>query len=195
MQSMPCGRRFRDQTVFLIAEFAVLLALGGCSQRQTAEQSLNKALANAGQAKQTVCPLAGRVTIDGQEPHFDKPAYKLIVMLNDPQHPDAPIRERPFVVADSHGAFAFETYLDSDGVYPGKFIVTFAVLRRKSRTGFVSPDQLHNLYNDPDQNSKNPDFVIAHQAPGRTNYTFNLEVAGKEPAAPQPHALTEISWR
>jgi hypothetical protein len=194
MQSMPCGRRFRDQTLLLVAKFTIALSLGGCSQRPTAEQSLEKAFLDAKQARQTVFPLAGRVAIDGQEPHFDKPAYKLIVMLNDPQHPDTPIRERPFAVADSHGRFAFETYFEGDGVSPGNFIVTFAVLRRRSRKGFVSPDQLHNLYNDPDQNSKNPDFVIAHQAPGKTNYTFNLEVAGKEPATAQPRALTEIVW-
>jgi hypothetical protein len=134
------------------------------------------------------------VTIDGQEPHFDKPAYKLIVMLNDTQQPDAPIRERPFVMADPHGRFAFETYFDGDGVKPGKFIVTFAVLRKKTKTGFLGPDQLSNLYNSPDQNSKNPDFVIDHHPSGRTDLTFNLEVAGRDPGTPEPHSLTEILW-
>jgi hypothetical protein len=191
---MRSGRRLDDQKLSLFAALMLLISVGGCSGTQSADQALNKALANAGQQREKIYPLAGTVTIDGQSPHFDKPAYKLTVILNDPQSPDAPIRERPYVVADSHGGFAFETYFNGDGVKPGKYILTFAVLRKKSKTGYVGPDQLKNLYNGPDQNSTAPDFVIDHQAPGKTDYTFNLAIAGKEAAKPGPHALTEILW-
>jgi hypothetical protein len=190
--------KLRQEPFVVLGRLSLLVAIvalcGGCSTRQSADESLNKALANAGQIRQKVYPLAGRITIDGAPPHIEKPANKIVVMLNDPLKPDAPIGERPFAVVDSHGAFAFETYFNGDGVEPGKYVVTFAMLRKKGRKGFVGPDQLNNLYNDPEQNSKDPDFVIVHQAPGKTSYAFNLEVAGKEPATAQPHALTEILW-
>jgi hypothetical protein len=186
--------RLGEQAFVLIVTVTFALAASGCSQRQSVEQAVNKALANARQEREKVYPLAGKVTIDFQTPHFEKPAYKLIVMLNDSQQPHLPMRERPFAVADSDGAFEFQTYVDGDGVKCGKFILTFAVLRKKSKIGFVGPDQLHNLYNSPDHNSKLAEFVVEHQAPGRIDYTFNLEVAGKEAGAPNPPALTELSW-
>ncbi|HEX4072436.1 MAG TPA: hypothetical protein VHX68_14745, partial [Planctomycetaceae bacterium] len=66
----------------------------------------------------------------------------------------------------------------------------FAELRHNSRMGFFGPDGLKNLYNDPDVNSKKPEFVIDHQAPGKTDYTFNLSVAGEAPpSAPGPKAF------
>ena len=50
--------------------------------------------------------------------------------------------------------------------------------------GFVGPDQLMNLYSDPDTNGQIPEFKIDHKPPGKKDYAFNLAVAGKEPAEP-----------
>ena len=70
----------------------------------------------------------------------------------------------------------------------------FAVLKRKGQGTFIGPDDFHNLYNDPDANAKNfPQFVIDHLAPGKKDYEFNLEVAGKPPVeSPGPHAMTKV---
>ena len=66
----------------------------------------------------------------------------------------------------------------------------FAQLIYDPRMGFFGPDGLKNLYNDPEINSKKPEFLIDHQAPGKTDYTFNLSVAGgTPPEAPGPKAF------
>ena len=68
--------------------------------------------------------------------------------------------------------------------------MVFAGIRFISRMGFVGSDKLKNLYNDPDVNSNKPEFLISHQSPGKTDYTFNLSVAGETPpAAPGPKAF------
>jgi hypothetical protein len=59
--------------------------------------------------------------------------------------------------------------------------------------GLGQPDGLSNLYDDPDQNSQNKDLVVELTAPGKTNFLFNLETAGKDPVTtPGPHAVTKI---
>jgi hypothetical protein len=45
----------------------------------------------------------------------------------------------------------------------------------------VGPDKLNNLYNDPERNKDNPEFMVDVADPGRTDYQFNLSVAGKDP--------------
>ena len=59
--------------------------------------------------------------------------------------------------------------------------MTFAELHPHGRRGFFPPDELKNLYNDPDKNSQNPDFKIELTPPGKTDYTFDLKVAGEQP--------------
>jgi hypothetical protein len=45
-------------------------------------------------------------------------------------------------------------------------------------------------------NSKKPEFLIDHQAPGKTDYTFNLSVAGETPpAASGPKAFVGSGTR
>ncbi len=190
---MFSGRHSHDQKRALIVALALLITLGGCSQRQSADEALNKALANAGQGRERVYPLAGRLTIDGQKPRFDKPPNKIVVMLHDCGNPDIPVGERPYVLADPEGRFAFHTYFDGDGVKPGKYVLTFAVLRKKGKLGLVGPDRLKNLYNDPDENAKVAELNIDHHAPGKTDYVFDLQVAGREPISnPGSKALVAI---
>jgi len=69
----------------------------------------------------------------------------------------------------------------------------FAQLKGNPKRGYGKPDALKNLYNDPDINGKKSEFNIDHQAPDKTDYTFNLSVAGETPpAAPGPKALIDI---
>jgi hypothetical protein len=172
----------------LIAAFV----LAGCG-RQSSTQALDSALKQAGMHRESVCPLAGTITIDGLSPQFQKQADRLVVVLHDPDKLDTPVFQKVHVNATGTGEFAFTTYEKDDGVKPGKYIITFSVLERRGKRGLLGPDKLKNLYNDPEKNEKlGPPFVIDHQAPGKSDYAFNLELAGKEAATAGPHAVTEL---
>jgi hypothetical protein len=173
-----------------------LLSLVGCSRQESAEQALNKALIDAGQTRVEVFPLGGSVTIDGGAPMFAKGRQRVYVMLNDLKAPEAPMHERRYAVCDSNGQFTFQTYVRGDGVAAGNYVVTFAVLHDTRKSGVVGPDGLKNLYNDPEKNARIPEFKIEHKAPGKSDYLFNLAVAG-ETAVSQPgkFALTGIKDR
>jgi hypothetical protein len=170
---------------------ALLLVVSGCSGTQSSEQALQNSLANAGASKESIYPLAGNVTIDRHAPELKQGEW-LVVMLNDPAHLDVPAMQKPYVEANRDGEFAFSTYTKGDGIKAGKYIVTFAVLKKKGKVGLIGPDRLNNLYNDPDTNGKILEFNVDHQAPGKSNYAFNLDIAGKETATPGPHALTGV---
>ena len=164
-----------------------LASLAGCAK--PANESLEAFLKQAGPARANIFPLAGKVTIDGQPPHLERPD-RLLVMLTDPSKPDSP--RRLYRQCDDEGNFAFTTFVKGDGVPAGTYVVTFAVLKLTPR-GFVGPDQLKNLYNDPERNAENRDFNIAHQSPGKTDYAFDLKLAGLEGLANAgAKALTEL---
>jgi hypothetical protein len=183
-------RRFKFQKLALIASSALLVS-SGCFGSRSADQALNNALASAGQQKEPIYPLAGQVTIDGLPPKLEK-HEALVVMLNEPEKLDAPPTTRRYVETTPSGDFCFSTYEPQDGVKPGKYILTFVILRERGKFGLIGPDKLNNLYNDPDKNSNIPEFTIDHKAPGKSDYSFNLELAGKEAASPGPHAITSI---
>ena len=164
----------------------VLAAAAGCSSQQSTEQRIKIALETAGMPATYGYPLAGTVTIDGLPPEVGIPKKSLVITLYDPKHPDKEKYLHTLVKKD--GSFKF----NDDGIYPGHYVLAFAVLRRKGQGNFIGPDSLNNLYNDPDVNAKNfPQFAIDHQAPGKKDYQFNLEVAGKDPiTSAGPHAIT-----
>jgi hypothetical protein len=164
----------------------VLAAAAGCSGRQSPEQRIKLALEQAGMTATPLYPIAGTVTIDSLPPTFDSPKKHLVITLYDPQKPD---KKHLHTLASEDGSFRFT----EDGIGPGHYVLAFAVLRRKGPQNFVGPDALNNLYNDPDVNAaKFPQFVIDHQAPGKKDYEFNLEFAGKDPiTSPGPHAVTQ----
>ena len=181
-------RRFAAQVIGVIGSCAAFAAVG-CNGTNSGNESLEALLKQSGETRASLYPLAGKVTIDGEPPHFVRPE-RLIVMLNDPTNPD--LSKRPCRQCDDEGEFAFGTYTKGDGLPAGKFIVTFAVLRVTAR-GLIGPDQLKNLYNDPDKNAKIPEFNIVHQAPGKKDYVFDLKIAGQEAVeTPGPNALTEL---
>jgi hypothetical protein len=173
----------------LVAALAGFLAVG-CGSG--ADEALTKSLKDAGLNRDAVYPFAGKVTIDRAPPKLER-GYWLVVVLNDPEKLDTPTIQKLHVEANEKGEFRFTTYGQNDGIRPGKYIVTFGVYKRQRTLGLVPPDQLHDLYTDPDQNAKNPEFVIDHKAPGNKNYEFNLLVAGNAPVAdPGPHALNGV---
>ena len=95
--------------------------------------------------------------------------------------------------ADSDGFFRFSSYGIGDGEPAGTYVIVFAALTDKKKHGYVGPDELKNLYNDPEKNEKIPEFKIDHKAPGKADYEFNLKVAGSEKQTPGSQALTSIS--
>jgi hypothetical protein len=181
-------RAWRWSALFIFA--ALILAAAGCSKQQSVEARIQKALDASGMKRTPLYKLEGTVTIDGAPPERKKPKDRLIVMLYDPQKPDVRMEKRPFCLARENGHFQFS----EDGIAPGHYVLAFALLRRKGAGNFIGPDQLHNLYNDPDVNAKShPEFVIEHQKPGKTDYRFDLEVAGKDAVSPGPLAVTKAS--
>jgi hypothetical protein len=183
-------RRFAFHKLALVAASVLLLA-SGCSRSTSAEQALNNALANAGQQRDDIFPFAAQVMIDGLPPRLAK-HEALIVMLNDPEKLDTPPTTRRYVETTPSGDFSFSTYAPHDGVKPGKYILTFAILKEKGKFGLIGPDKLNNFYNDPDKNANVAEYAVEHKAPGKSDYIFNLELAGKDAAQPGPRAITRI---
>jgi hypothetical protein len=183
-----------------------ILATAGCGG-ESAKQAIDRQIKENPQLKSAnVAQFAGQVTIDGQPPSQE---VRLFVILNDPQHLDenAHLRApRLCAVCEDDGKFAFSTLDKGDGVPAGKYVVTFVELHRptavKSSGGrmrqgtgsrhFLGPDELKNLYNDPDKNQKEERFNLNLEPPGKADYVFDLAVAGKETAAPGPNAVTTI---
>ncbi len=177
----------------LIFAGIVTVGLSGCPSGQSPDAAVDTALKNAGMTRDKVYPLAGKITIDGQTPTREKPGDVLIVMLNDPKKMDVPPMARPKAMADAEGKFSFTTYSKDDGVKEGKYVITIAILHRRGKKGYLGPDGLKNRFNDPDKNANSPEFAIDHKAPGKSNYEFNLEMAGKEPGVAGPNSLTAIT--
>lgn len=158
----------------------------GCGGPQSAGQRLDRAMKQAGIQKSAVFPLAGRVLVDGQSPTGNG---TVLIMLNDREKDDEPPAPGRFTTCDSDGSFVFSTYKRDDGVAEGNYIVTLAQLKQKRDRGFVGPDQFENLYSDPDSS----DLKIEHMAPGRTDYLFEVQVAGRDPVNNTgPRAVTRL---
>jgi hypothetical protein len=157
------------------------------------EQRIDTELKATGKGKTLVYPLAGHVTIDGGAPtDVGKGRSNLMVMLYDPSTPDnVPERWQKAEVQPS-GDFQFSHYGVGDGVPGGTYVVVFVQLNDKKKKGFIGPDRLKNLYNDPEKNEKVPEFKIEHKKPGKTDYEFDLAVAGKDEGTTGPKSVTKL---
>jgi hypothetical protein len=140
--------------------------------------------------KVKLAKFAGRVTVDGQPP-IGEHAESLLVMLYNRREPE---RNKPPLAVDcrNDGSFEFYTYLEGDGVPEGSYVVLFAQFADGAGASRGQPDALKNLYDDPDKNARDPEFVVELQSPGRVDYAFDLKVTGHDPATPGPHAVTEF---
>jgi|HubBroStandDraft_6_1064221.scaffolds.fasta_scaffold07090_5 hypothetical protein len=192
-----------------LKRLAVLLlaaaALEGCNRMPSEEQSVDRFFeANPRIKRVPVAKFAGRVSVDGQLP---AQGTRLYVILSDSEHLEKPSTNPPkcATFCDADGKFEFTTYLTGDGVPYGKYVVTFAELhlqRGRGRTSvgatrslqeYIGPDELKNLYNDPEKNKNDRAFLVDVEPPGRTDYEFNLSVAGKEPVlTPGEYAVTTM---
>jgi hypothetical protein len=168
------------------------LMIAGCGRRESADESLDRALKETNKTRDVTAKFAGKVTIDGQRPDLQR-GQSLVVMLYDPQKPPPNRQTMPRTArCRPDGSFAFNTYGTDDGVPVGNYIILFAILK-PAKTGFHGPDGLKNLYNDPDKNDKIADYHLDLKPPGKSDWAFDLAVAGKEPVtSPGPHAATGI---
>jgi hypothetical protein len=142
----------------------------------------------------TAAQFAGQVTVDAQPPSKD---CTLFVILHRPDHLDEAAHMRGkgyqlYARCDPEGNFKFR-----NGVEPGKYVLSFVELHsqvgKKSGGGFgvshggdgnprdfLRPDELKNLYNDPDENVKEQAFNLNLAYPGTEDYHLDLAVAGKD---------------
>jgi hypothetical protein len=173
---------FSGARLSLLASAIVVVITAGCSGKP---DRLERAYQEVGLTKTPVAPVAGSVAVDGSAPE-----PFTVVMLWEPKKPDAGVLR---TICDSQGHFEFTSYEHGDGVPPGTYVMLFASFHMGGKLGnFEGPDLLHNLYNDPDKNASLPEFQITVSAPGKSDYQFNLNVAGATPATPGPHSVTEL---
>jgi hypothetical protein len=182
--------RIARNSIGWLAVMAASVSGVGCGGRQSAQQQMDAAFQQSGAKKEAVYPLAGKVRIDGQTPKLEKKKQRLIVILYDPAQPNLKPSSRPQAMCNSEGEFSFHSYAAGDGVLPGKYVLVFVQLSHNKRKGYIGPDGLKNLFNDPEKNAAK--FTIDHQAPGKNDYDFDLGVAGHEPGTPGPKTITQI---
>jgi hypothetical protein len=189
--------------LFLVAAFQGCTGNGSQADRNAEQQAKE-----TGVRQEDLAKLVGRVTVDGQSP---AEGMSLLVILNDPEHLDATAngkKPKLFTVCGDQGEFAIVTK-------PGKYIVTFVELHqvearlgakpagggrgpggRMRRGDLRPPDELKNLYNDPDKNAKEEKFKLDLKLTGQEDYQIDLALAGKEPVeTPGPHAVTQLTVR
>ena len=174
-----------------------VVALEGCGQKSSREQEYLKNNPKA-KEQEPVGKFAGRVTVDGVT-QLGKD--EVFVFLTDPQHLEK--QKKYSTRCKPDGSFEFMTYFPGDGVPLGKYIVGFVALHTNAKSGagsgmadaavrYRGPDGLKNLYNDPEKNKDVKDFVVDITQPGRTDYEFNLTLAGKDAATPGPYAVKTL---
>jgi hypothetical protein len=150
----------------------------------------------SGQSKKEVVPLSGTLTIDGHAPDADGKAdfkHRIVLVAHSADNLDAPLSGLAKATCKPNGEFAFSMYGgDKDGLPSGKYVLTIAKLLFERKKGYVGPDRLKNLYNDPEKNAKIPEFVIDLQPPGKTDYVIDLQVEGRDPVTPGPKAVTTL---
>jgi hypothetical protein len=167
-----------------VAGTLIFLMSLGCEGRQSTAERLENAYKSAGMEPIAVYPLGGKITIDNEPPVAKSETARLVAIAYDAAKADVKAKDNARTFVKPDGSFEFPP------LAPGKYVLLFAQLGYNPRMGFFGSDGLKNLYNDPDVNSKNPEFFIDHQSPGKTDYTFNLSVAGETPpAAPGPKAF------
>jgi hypothetical protein len=166
----------------------------GCNSSVSSAQRVQQELKAVGKQQAEVLPFAGKVLVDGLPPQPKTPNSKIVVVLFNRAKPDLRVVRRPYAACNSKGEFSFTTYVPEDGVEAGEYVVAIAELSwRPKGDRFAGPDAFENLYNDPDMNEKDSQFTVKHASRGKTNYEFNLKIAGREPPSNTgPRAVTHV---
>jgi hypothetical protein len=171
----------------ICSTFALLAP--GCGPSQSADQALNDRLREVNVSRAQLARFSGTVTIDNAPPAL-KADESLMIMLYDTKNPPPPKRLPLSARVSRDGHFEFTSYSRADGVPVGSYKVLFAAFKVNAlRGGSSSPDLLNNLYNDPETSQ----FDVELTEPGKTDWIFDLELAGKEPnTKPGERAITRL---
>jgi hypothetical protein len=171
----------------------MVVALQGCSGALTPSQRVDKELSSVKKSKLAVFPFAGKVLVDGLPFEPKSPDERVVVVLFNRAQPELRLTHRPYAVCNRKGDFSFTTYVPNDGVEPAEYLVAISQLSMGKGDNLSGPDGFQNLYNDPDANEKEPEFTVKHASPGKSDYVFELKLAGREPiSAPGPRAVTRL---
>jgi hypothetical protein len=172
----------------------LLCGVSGCNSSLSSAQRVQQELGAIGKQQAEVLPFAGKVLVDGLPPKPKTPTSKVVVVLFNRAKPDLRLIRRPYAACNSQGEFSFTTYVPKDGLEAGEYVVAIAELSwRPKGDRFSGPDAFENLYNDPDTNEKDQQFTVKHASRGKTDYEFDLKIAGREPPSkPGPRAVTQI---
>src|SRR5580692_1945251 len=167
------------------------IAFCGCGSRAAIKEAIKEQLAETKGTQVEVAKFSGNVTIDGQPPSVS-PEHVLVLILYSALDAQPGHETLYHTTCDKDGRFEFTRYTKGDGVPPGSYTVLFDELIPRRGSQFIGADELKNLYNDPD----NSPFHVEIAPPGKTDWEFNLEIAGKDPVAtPASHAITRIMRR
>jgi hypothetical protein len=182
----------------LLAAVAMLtLSVFGCGGKDGVDRAMEEQMKELKVTRVAVGKFAGNVTIDGKSTGEAFPKQTVVVILYDPKNPTA--KSPLHANCGPDGKFEFHTYSRDDGIPTGTYVVLFAALKRpllaigKGARTYQGPDGLMNRYNDPDKNAQDERFKVEVTEPGKTDWAFNLEVAGKDAvASPGPKAITRL---
>ena len=126
----------------------------------------------------------------------------LLVVLNDMQHPQDPSKQPKLRTGRDQTDISLLrlmrcTTASKQARTSSRSCSYFRPnIGRQRNSMFKGPDELKNLYNDPDKNAEIPEFKIDLKPPGIKDAHFNLTVEGKEPVTtPGPHAITSLDTR
>ena len=150
----------------------VVGALMGCGG-DSPQSRLEEAIPN----RTAVVPVSGVVLINGS------PVLELTIRLVQADAETISISD-PKTLTDAQGRFTFTTYLDGDGVPPGKYRMLVEHLERHGSSGWGSTDKLGNRYNyitDPATT-----IEVKEGAPAE-GLKFDLDISGKPANSPPPY--------
>jgi hypothetical protein len=164
-----------------------ILAAVGCGG-ESADQAIARRQKELNLPPKSVVRFAGTVTIDGLPPEVPD-GHALVVALCLPNDPPPEKQPPRYAIVQKGGKFEFS----EGGVATGTYVVAIALLRRGRPGSFRGPDSLQNLYNDPEKNADLEGFKIDLKPPGKSDASFNLTVAGKDPVpTPGPKAVVKF---
>jgi hypothetical protein len=131
------GRTLLGASGVLSALAMLTLLPSGCSHGPSTQQAVDAQLESLHLEREPLGQFAGKVTIDGQPPSFER-GKVLLVMLYDQTHPE---KNKPalYTTCQKDGKFAFFTYTAGDGVPLGTYVVLFARLSSSRGKGLVQP--------------------------------------------------------
>jgi hypothetical protein len=165
-----CISIFQHSTACLFV--GAICSLMGCGG-DAAQSRLDEAIPN----RETVVPVSGVVLIDGM------PLLDLTIRLVRADAA-APAASDPKAVTDADGKFKFTTYLDGDGVPPGKYRLLVEQLERQGSGGWGGTDKLKNRYNHLTDPATTIEIAVGSPV---QDLKLDLQVSKKPEKSPPPY--------